>query len=68
MNVAMKLTFNGLIRALRFKQLVVREDIATARPVVQRETEKSSGDHNEEWRERIAESPLSSIEERQRTR
>lgn len=58
MNVAMKLTFQGLIRALRFKQTALREDIATGRLVARRKTEKSSGDQNEEWRERFTEGTL----------
>lgn len=58
MNVTMKLTFDGLIRALRFRQTAVRDDISLGRMSVQREREKSSGDQNEEWRGSIAESPL----------
>ncbi len=58
MNVTMKLTFDGLIRALRFRQTAVREDISLGRMSVQREREKPSGEQNEEWRGSIAESTL----------
>ncbi len=54
MNVTMKLTFEGLIRALRFRQVAVREDIAVGRRDIRGDKQKSSGDQNEEWRERIA--------------
>lgn len=58
MNVTMKLTFDGLIRALRFRQTAVREDISIGRLNARRESENSSGDQNEEWRGSIAESTL----------
>lgn len=58
MNVTMKLTFDGLIRALRFRQTAVREDISIGRLGVRRDSEKPSGDQNEEWRGSIAESSL----------
>jgi len=58
MNVLMKLTFDGLIRALRFRQAAVREDISLGRRGVQPETENSSGDRHEEWRGSIAEGTL----------
>ncbi|HWT63934.1 MAG TPA: hypothetical protein VN150_15265 [Ochrobactrum sp.] len=58
MNLTMKLTFEGLIRALRFRQAAVREDIAIGRLDTRGDNQKSSGDQNEEWRERIAESTL----------
>lgn len=58
MNVTMKLTFDGLIRALRFRQTAVREDISLGRMSVQREREKPNGEQNEEWRGSIAESTL----------
>ncbi|MDR6431481.1 hypothetical protein [Brucella pseudogrignonensis] len=58
MNVTMKLTFDGLIRALRFQQTAMREDISLGRLGARHEREKSSGDQNEEWRGSIAESTL----------
>ncbi len=54
----MTLTFEGLIRALRFRRAAVREDIAVGRRDTRGDKQKSSGDQNEEWRERIAESTL----------
>lgn len=58
MNVTMKLTFDGLIRALRFRQSAVREDVSIGRMGVRRESENSSGDQNEEWRGSTAEGTL----------
>lgn len=58
MNVTMKLTFEGLIRALRFRQTALHEDISIGRLGAQRESENSSGDRNEEWRGSTAEGTL----------
>lgn len=54
----MKLTFEGLIRALRFKQIALKEDIATGRQIARNSVEESSGDRNEKQRGSFAESPL----------
>jgi len=58
MNATMKLTFDGLIRALRFRQTAVREDISLGQLDARHESKKSSGEQNEEWRGSIAESTL----------
>ncbi len=63
MNITMKLTFDGLIRALRFQQIALKEDIAIGRQIARRNVEKSSGDTNEKQRRSIAESTLSRLEE-----
>lgn len=54
----MKLTFEGLIRALRFKLLTQQENIAIGRTGARSEVNDSSGDQNEKWRGSIAESTL----------
>ncbi|MEN5297339.1 hypothetical protein ABE530_03160 [Brucella sp. TWI559] len=58
MNVTMKLTFDGLVRALRFKQIALREEIATWGSGSRGDKEKLIGEHNEEQRGSIAESTL----------
>ncbi|MCX2695992.1 MULTISPECIES: hypothetical protein [Ochrobactrum] len=54
----MKLTFDGLVRALRFKQIALREEIATWGSGSRGDKEKLIGEHNEEQRGSIAESTL----------
>ncbi len=58
MNVNMKLTFDGLVRALRFKQVALREDIAIGGFGARYEPEKYSGEQNEKRRDSIAEGTL----------
>ncbi|GLU28765.1 hypothetical protein [Brucella sp. NBRC 12950] len=58
MNITMKLTFDGLVRALRFRQIAVREDIATGQLIARRDTQKSGGEQDEERRGSIAEGTL----------
>ncbi|OYR19547.1 hypothetical protein CEV31_1829 [Brucella thiophenivorans] len=58
MNVNMKLTFDGLVRALRFKQLALREDIAIGGLGARYEPEKFRGEQNGERRGSIAEGTL----------
>ncbi len=57
-NITMKLTFDGLVRALRFRQIAVREDITTGQLIARRDTQKSSGEQDEERRGSIAEGTL----------
>jgi len=57
-NLTMKLTFDGLVRALRFKQIALREDIAIATSGGGGDVEKLIGEQNEERRGSIAESTL----------
>ncbi|WP_169717319.1 hypothetical protein [Brucella thiophenivorans] len=54
----MKLTFDGLVRALRFKQLALREDIAIGGLGARYEPEKFRGEQNGERRGSIAEGTL----------
>ena len=58
MNIAMKLTFDGLVRALRFRQLAVREELALGRRFSEDENKKTSGERYDERRSSIAESPV----------
>lgn len=43
----MKLTFEGLVRALRFKELSVRENISIGLKPSNLDTVKTRGEHNE---------------------
>ncbi len=47
MNITMKLTFDGLVRALRFKELSVRENISIGLKPSNLDTVKTRGEHNE---------------------
>ncbi|MBV2142644.1 hypothetical protein KUG47_03910 [Falsochrobactrum sp. TDYN1] len=58
MNIAMKLTFDGLVRALRFRQLAVREDLALGRRPGSSEIKETSGERYDERRSSIAEGPV----------
>lgn len=57
MNITMKLTFDGLVRALRFKGLALREDAALRR----RDT--TGGNQHDERRGSIAEGPVRGAQE-----
>lgn len=57
-NVTMKLTFDGLVRALRFKQTALREEIAIGRFDGRGDMGKLIGEHNDERRSSITESTL----------
>lgn len=61
MNISMQLTFDGLVRALRWKALAVREAIAVQQAPGSDATgistaKEAGGDKHEEWRGSIAES------------
>lgn len=54
MNIAMKLTFDGLVRALRFRQLALREELALKQDMGR----DTSGEKYDERRSSITESPV----------
>ncbi len=61
MNISMRLTFDGLVRALRWKALAVRETIAVQQAPGPDATgistiSNAGGGKHEEWRGSIAES------------
>ncbi|TNV14809.1 hypothetical protein FIB18_06250 [Brucella pecoris] len=60
MNISMQLTFDGLVRALRWKALSVGEAIAVQQASGSRDTgilkaKNAGGGKHEEWRSSIAE-------------
>ena len=63
MNISMQLTFDGLVRALRWKALSVRETIVVQQAPGSDDTgirtaENAGGGRHEEWRGSIAESSV----------
>lgn len=51
MNIAMKLTFDGLVRALRFKAFAAEETAAfTKQRAAQSDMEISGGETDDPWR------------------
>ncbi len=61
MNISMQLTFDGLVRALRWKALAAREAIAVQQAPGSDDTgirtaQDAGGGKHEEWRGSIAES------------
>lgn len=58
MNITMQLTFEGLVRALRWRALAIREDASLGLlPDRQDKTNPSTenGGRHEQWRRRLAE-------------
>ncbi len=60
MNISMQLTFDGLVRALRWKALSARETIAVQQALASVDTgirtaNSAGGGKHEEWRGSIAE-------------
>ncbi len=55
MNIAMKLTFDSLVRALRWKALAVGEEVIVKR---NRDADDAGGGKHENWRDSITESPV----------
>lgn len=58
MNITMKLTFDGLVRALRWRSLALREDAALG--LLDREPDMTNaptenGGRHEQWRGRVTE-------------
>ena len=63
MNISMQLTFDGLVRALRWKALSVGETIAVQQASESDDTgistaRNTGGSRHEEWRGSIAESSI----------
>ena len=57
MNITMKLTFDGLVRALRFKELGLRENITIGLKPSNSDAIKTRGEQNE-WSGSVTEGTL----------